>query len=140
MTRLLVDGVFFQINTTGIARVWRSILEILAASGRFEIYFLDRGHAPEIKGMQYIPFPKKTLFAHCAADSFLIQKVCDLYRIDVFTSTYYTSPISTPMVLMVYDMIPELFESLPSDHPLRKRYTIDVIQQAVENIDSYCDF
>jgi len=110
MTRLLVDGVFFQINTTGIARVWRSILEILAASGRFEILFLDRGHAPKIEGMQYIPFPKKTLFAHCAADSSLIQKVCDLYRVDVFTSTYYTSPISTPMVLMVYDMIPELFE------------------------------
>jgi len=110
MIRLLVDGIFFQINNTGIARLWRSILQILADSGRFEIFFLDRGHAPEISGMQYIPFPKKTLFAHCAADSFLIQKICDHYKIDIFTSTYYTSPVSTPMVLMVYDMIPELFE------------------------------
>lgn len=110
MTRLLVDGIFFQINNTGIARVWRAVLEILVASGRFEIYFLDRGHAPQIEGIQYIPFPKKTLFAHCAADSLLIQKVCDHYKVDVFTTTYYTSPISTPMVLMVYDMIPELFD------------------------------
>lgn len=109
MTRLLVDGVFFQINNTGIARVWRSILEILVASGRFEIFFLDRGQAPEIQGIRYIPFPKN-LFIHCAADSLLIQKVCDQYKIDVFTSTYYTTPVSTPMVLMVYDMIPELFD------------------------------
>lgn len=109
MIRLLVDGVFFQINNTGIARVWRSILEILVASGRFEIFFLDRGQAPEIQGIRYIPFPKN-LFIHCAADSLLIQKVCDQYKIDVFTSTYYTTPVSTPMVLMVYDMIPELFD------------------------------
>jgi len=110
MTRLLVDGVFFQINNTGIARVWRSVLSTLAASGGLEIYFLDRGHAPKIEGIQYIPFPQKTLFAHCAADSLLIQKVCDHYKIDVFTSTYYTTPVSTPMLLMVHDMIPELFD------------------------------
>lgn len=109
MTRLLVDGVFFQINNTGIARVWRSILEILVASGRFEIFFLDRGQAPEIQGIKYIPFPKNH-FIHCAADSLLIQKVCDQYKIDVFTSTYYTTPVSTPMVLMIHDMIPELFD------------------------------
>lgn len=109
MTRLLVDGVFFQINDTGIARVWRTVLKILAASGRFEIFFLDRGRAPKIEGLHYIPFPRH-LFLHCAADSLLIQKICDHYKIDVFTSTYYTTPVSTPMVLMVYDMIPELFD------------------------------
>lgn len=109
MTRLLVDGAFFQINNTGIARVWRTVLGLLAASGRFELFFLDRGGAPEIPGVQYIPFPHVSLEKHNAADSLLIQKVCDHYGIDVFTSSYYTSPVSTPMVLMVYDMIPELF-------------------------------
>ena len=29
-------------------------------------------------------------------------------RIDVFTSTYYTTAVDTPQVLMVYDMIPEV--------------------------------
>ena len=110
MTRLLVDGIFFQINNTGIARVWRSILGLLIASGKFEIFFLDRGQAPEISGLKYIQFPSKTLFGHCAADSLLIQKICDAFEIDVFTSTYYTTPVSTPMVLMIYDMIPELFD------------------------------
>lgn len=108
MIKLLVDGVFFQLNNTGIARVWRSILEILVTDGRFQIYFLDRGNAPTISGIEYIPFPTY-LCTHCPADSQLIQDVCDTYGIDVFTSSYYTTPISTPMLLMVYDMIPELF-------------------------------
>jgi glycosyltransferase involved in cell wall biosynthesis len=40
----------------------------------------------------------------------LIQNICDFYKIDAFTSTYYTTPINTPMLLMVYDMIPEIFD------------------------------
>jgi glycosyltransferase involved in cell wall biosynthesis len=109
MIKLLVDGVFFQVNNTGIARVWRTMLKILAADPRFKIYFLDRGRAPTIDGLEYIPFTNY-LWIHTAADSELIQKVCDFYEIDVFTSSYYTTPISTPMLLMVYDMIPELFD------------------------------
>jgi glycosyltransferase involved in cell wall biosynthesis len=108
MIKLLVDGVFFQLNNTGIARVWRTVLELLAGDDRFQIYFLDRGNAPQISGVTYIPFPT-FLVSNCPADSFLIQDVCDLHEIDVFTSTYYTTPINTPMLLMVYDMIPELF-------------------------------
>lgn len=109
MINLMVDGIFFQLNNTGIARVWRSVLEVLVADGRFSIFFLDRGNAPTIDGIKYIPFPKY-LSWECPADSFLIQDICDLHEIDVFTSTYYTTPVSTPMVLMVYDMIPELFD------------------------------
>lgn len=109
MIRLLVDGVFFQLNNTGIARVWRSVLELLATDRRFQIFFLDRGNAPAIESIKYIPFP--VFYANnCPADSQLIQDVCDNFRIDVFTSSYYTTPISTPMLLMVYDMIPELFD------------------------------
>ena len=108
MTRLLVDGVFFQMANTGIARVWASVLALLAKDERFEIHFLDRGNAPEIEGVHYIPFPTYG-FQFCPADSQLVQKVCDQFGIDVFTSTYYTTPMRTPMLLMVYDMIPELF-------------------------------
>ncbi len=109
MIRLLVDGVFFQLNNTGIARVWRSVLELLQADGRFQIFFLDRGNAPRIPGIEFIPFPAYQVL-HCPADSQLIQDVCDSLHIDAFTSTYYTTPITTPMLLMVYDMIPELFD------------------------------
>jgi glycosyltransferase involved in cell wall biosynthesis len=106
--RLLVDGIFFQLNNTGIARVWSSILRLLVATRRCELFFLDRGMAPQIDGVQYIPYPR-TRDTHSPADSSLIQKVCDHFQIDAFTSTYYSSPLNTPMVLIVYDMIPELF-------------------------------
>lgn len=109
MTRVLVDGVFFQLNSTGIARVWRTVIELLTKSGRFEMFLLNRGNSPIIEGLNYIGFPKYDP-ARGAVDSFMIQEKCDEYRIDVFTSTYYTTPVSTPMVLMVYDMIPELFQ------------------------------
>jgi glycosyltransferase involved in cell wall biosynthesis len=107
--KLLVDGFFFQINNTGIARVWRSILPHLAAREDLHVYMLDRGNAPMIESVTYIPFPTNS-FSQCADDSILIQRVCDQFGIDVFTSTYYTTPLSTPMLLMVHDMIPELFQ------------------------------
>ena len=116
MTRLLVDGIFFQINSTGIARVWRTLLGMLAEEEGLEIYFLDRGGAPDIAGIEKIPFAPYDVIKGSAADSAAIQDVCDQLAIDVFTSTYYTTPLSTPMLLMVYDMIPELF-----DYELRDR-------------------
>lgn len=108
MIKLLVDGVFFQMTNTGIARVWRSVLELLSADERFQIHMLDRGGAPEIEGIEYIPFPSYR-FQYCPADSEMIQKVAEHYGIDAFTSTYYTTPMRLPMLLVVYDMIPELF-------------------------------
>ena len=39
----------------------------------------------------------------------LIQKICDLHGVDVFASSYYTTPLETPATLVIYDMIPELF-------------------------------
>lgn len=110
MTVLVIDGVFFQLASSGIARVWDTILTIWAKQGRFDtIYFLDRGNAPIIEGVTNIPFPRYHA-KEAAADSALIQKMCDHLGADVFTSTYYTTPLTTPMALMVYDMIPELFD------------------------------
>jgi len=107
--RIVVDGVFFQLNNTGIARVWESVLRILVKRKDLEIFFLDRGGAPQIEGMTNISFPT-WLVGPAPADSMMLQRVCDALRADVFTSSYYTTPLTTPMVLMVYDMIPELFD------------------------------
>ncbi|QTC91186.1 glycosyltransferase family 4 protein [Brevundimonas goettingensis] len=107
--KLLIDGVFFQLASSGIARVWQSILPLLIADTRLEVLILDRGGIPDIPGLKRIPFPAYKDH-YTADDSILIQKVCDFYKVDVFTSTYYTTPLTTPMFLMVYDMIPELFD------------------------------
>lgn len=123
MTRLLVDGIVFQNENVRLAKFWELVLNGLAQSGRFKIYLLDRGKSPMIPCVEYIPFPRAHMFAHSAADSFLIQQVCDHYKIDVFTSTYFTSPVHTPMVLMVCDMIPELFELDLRQRPWQEKDT-----------------
>lgn len=105
--RVLVDGVFYQLATTGIARVWTSLLSHLSRMDDLDIAILDRGRCPKIEGVERIPFPSYTS-AYTATDSLLIEKVCGENRIDVFTSTYYTTAVETPQVLMVYDMIPEV--------------------------------
>jgi glycosyltransferase involved in cell wall biosynthesis len=107
--KLLIDGVFFQLASSGIARIWQSILPVMIADKRIEVLILDRGGIPDIPGLKRIPFPAYKDH-YTADDSILIQKVCDFYKVDAFTSTYYTTPLTTPMFLMVYDMIPELFD------------------------------
>ena len=105
--KLLVDGVFFQLASTGISRVWSSILPRLASYPNLEIFMLDRGKTPAIDGISPIKFPSYT-FSNTAADSFLIDEYCHKLGIDVFTSTYYTTPATISSVLMVHDMIPEV--------------------------------
>lgn len=107
--RLLVDGVFFQLAQSGIARLWRSILPALAARDDLEVMILDRGGLPPLAGVARIPFPAyKDLYT--ADDSELIQRICDHQAIEAFTSTYYTTPLTTPMFVFVYDMIPEILD------------------------------
>lgn len=107
-TRLLVDGVFFQLTQSGIGRVWTSIMPALVEDPAVDLIVLDRGGLPDISGLRRIPFPTYTMEHYNADDSALIQQVCDYYNVDVFTSTYYTTPLTTPMFLLIYDMIPEL--------------------------------
>ena len=107
--RLLVDGVFFQLAKTGIGRVWVSLLSRIAQSPDLDVLLLDRGGCPDIAGVARVLFPSYTM-SYTATDSLLIQKTCDALAVDVFTSTYYTSAVTTPQVQMVYDMIPEVME------------------------------
>ncbi len=106
---ICIDSVFFQLYKTGIARVWRSILEEWAKSDFAKyIVILDRGGtAPKIPGIRYRSIP---LYSYAAtdADHEMLQQVCDEEGADLFISTYYTTPISTPSVFMAYDMIPEV--------------------------------
>lgn len=106
--RVIVDGVFFQLETTGIARLWQSLLRELAQIDDLTILLLDRGRAPVIEKVTSIPFPRYSE-AYSADDSILIQRICNLHEADVFLSTYYTTSLTTPSLQIVYDMIPERF-------------------------------
>jgi glycosyltransferase involved in cell wall biosynthesis len=113
--KILIDGVFFQIASSGIARVWRSLLEEWVKSGFAKyLILLDRdGTAPQISGINYELIHRYEL-ENAIEDSFLLQEICDRHQVDLFMSTYYTQPISTPGILLVHDMIPEAIGAVRS--------------------------
>ena len=106
---ILIDGVFFQLANSGIARVWQSLLQEWVENGFAKhLIVLDRdGTAPQIAGIKY-QLIHRYEENNSAEDSFLLQEICDQYQADLFISTYYTTPISTPAILLVLDMIPEV--------------------------------
>ncbi|PSB57168.1 FkbM family methyltransferase [Chamaesiphon polymorphus] len=107
--RIIVDGVFFQLYQTGIARVWRSLLEEWSQTSFIKnIVVLDRvGTAPQIPGVTYCQIPAYD-YKNIDTDRQMLQQVCDELGADLFISTYYTTPLETPSVFMGYDMIPEV--------------------------------
>lgn len=110
--QIVVDGVFFQFGNSGIAQVWRSLLQEWSTTefGK-HIIVLDRdGTAPRIDGLRYRPIPAYD-YKHTATDSQMLQDICDEKGADLFISSYYTTPLSTPSVFMAYDMIPEVIGS-----------------------------
>lgn len=108
--RVVVDGIFFQYASSGIARVWTALFEEWAKSGfNQHVVFLDRGGnaAPQMKGLRC-----KKIAAHdwarTGADSLALEKICRELEADLFVSTYYTTPTATPSFFFGYDMIPEM--------------------------------
>jgi glycosyltransferase involved in cell wall biosynthesis len=105
---IVIDGVFFQYRSTGIARVWFELLQQWASSDfSHRILVLDReGTCPRINGINYRTLP---LHDYCdlEADRLMLQQICDEQKAACFVSTYYTTPVSTPALLMIHDCIPE---------------------------------
>lgn len=107
---VVFDSVFFQFANSGIARVWQSLFQEWSDSDYFkQAIILDRQQScPRFEGFIYEDFPAYN-FDQTAEDSFLLESICQKYKADLFISTYYTTPISIPTLMMVYDMIPEKF-------------------------------
>ncbi|KJH71512.1 FkbM family methyltransferase [Aliterella atlantica] len=123
---IIVDGVFFQLYKTGIARVWQSLLQEWVNNGFAKhIVILDRvGTAPPIAGIKYRSVPAYD-YGNTDTDREMLQQVCDEEGADLFISSYYTTPLSTPSVFAAYDMIPELI-GWDLNHPMwrEKHYGI----------------
>ena len=107
--RIVVDAVFFQLLNSGIGRVWRSLFEEWAKSGfGRNVTVLDRaGTAPRIAGLRYRSIPAFS-YALTGVDAEMLQRICDEEAADLFASTYYTCPITTPSAFLAYDIIPEM--------------------------------
>lgn len=106
--RVVVDGCAFHATSGGIPRLWDAILAQWSDSDfARQVVVLDRGgSAPRHAGITYRPMP--LLRAHdSSAERTMIQRACDAERADVFVSTLYSMPLTTPTLLYVHDMTPE---------------------------------
>lgn len=121
---IVIDGIFFERYKTGIARLWQSLLEEWAQTDfRHHLVLLDRaGTAPEIAGIRTIVIDRY----QDEDDRALLQTLCDELGADLFISTYFTTPLTTPSVVIVHDMIPEVMGGRPTDALGRQK------QQAIE--------
>ena len=123
---ILVDGIFFQLYETGIARVWKSLLEEWSDNDFAKhIIVLDRvGTTPKIPGIRYRQAPRYD-YKYTDTDREILQQICDEEEADLFISSYYTTPITTPSIFMAHDMIPEIM-GWDLNHPMwrEKHYGI----------------
>nr|WP_238546737.1 glycosyltransferase [Synechocystis sp. PCC 6714] len=72
------------------------------------IILINRGYtAPEVQGLKYYHLPLFN-YEEEALFSIQLQYICDQFNADLFISTYYTTPLFTPSILMIHDMIPEV--------------------------------
>ena len=106
---IVIDGVFFQIGRSGIARVWTSLLQLWAGTPFGQrLVVIDRARtAPRVPGIRYHDAAGLN-YNDLEGDRRLVQDVCDEVGAALFMSTYYSYPQTTPSMAMVYDMIPEV--------------------------------
>lgn len=109
--KIVFDGIFFQIANSGIARVWRTLFQEWSESFLLHgAVIIDRGKTcPRFDSYIYEDLPKYQ-FSASAKDAFTLEEICQKHNADLFISTYFTTPISIPSVMMIYDMIPEKFD------------------------------
>jgi glycosyltransferase involved in cell wall biosynthesis len=121
--RIVVDGVFFQYQSSGIARVWTALLEEWAKSGLIEhVVLLRRGGngVAQIPGLRCQNVVGHD-YARTGADSLVLERICRELNADLFVSTYYTTPTATPSVFFGYDMIPETIGADLSEEQWREK-------------------
>jgi glycosyltransferase involved in cell wall biosynthesis len=108
-SKIIVDGAFFQIGRSGIARVWTKLLQHWVTTGfAQEVVVLDRNRScARIDGIRYRDVPPFG-YNNLEGDRQMLQAVCDDEKADLFISTYYTYPLTTPSAMLIYDMIPEV--------------------------------
>jgi glycosyltransferase involved in cell wall biosynthesis len=121
---IVIDGVFFQFRDAGgIARVWATALEEWSKTEFAKsLVVMDRdGASPKFPGIRYAPF-KPYYSRSAAAETFLIEEFCASVKADLFISTFHTTSLETPSLLLVHDLVPELADSFDQTWLREKRY------------------
>jgi glycosyltransferase involved in cell wall biosynthesis len=107
------DDISLQLGNTGIARYWKELLCALIRSDTLQQkgitpIFLSRSYFHTTLQANHLAFPKYD-FRYPAADRELISAFCESQKVDLFVSSYFTFSNSCRNLLLVYDLIPEIF-------------------------------
>lgn len=117
--KIVLDGICFEWEGAhGISRVWTSLLKEWSGTpfGR-SILVLDRsGAAPKFAGIEYMLF-RKYEEANAAEESFILERICKRFSAKLFISTNHSTPVETPSVLLVHDLIPERWPEYDRTQP-----------------------
>lgn len=119
--RLFVDCMFFQMASTGIAKLWNEVFRIWAERYRDRVVLLDRGGDIEDFGLARERLPRFSLADPMTGIRGLTWHLmrggaCALL------STYYTFCEHLPTRAVVYDMIPETLGFSGSEWDLKRAY------------------
>ena len=107
------DDVALQLGETGIARYWRELITSSVELGVFsengiEPIFLSRSNFRTPIDKAHVAFPAYD-FRYPAMDRQLISKFCEAEKVDLFVSSYYTFSSVSLNLMLIYDLIPEVF-------------------------------
>ena len=122
---IAIDTVFFQMAYSGITRVWETLFKNLPANKEnihYQIVVLHRGNGnmynfkPELNIEKKFKVLKINEFNYITMEQDIdyLNYICKKEKIDIFISTYYTYCTVIPNVLLIHDMIPELFKFAPN--------------------------
>jgi len=123
---LYVDCIFFQLNSTGIAKLWTEVLRVWSRNNREQIVLICRGGFVPDFGFRRIfipPFSFQEIDSGIQGLTWILLRECARNVL----STYYTYSELLPVRAVVYDMIPEELGWSGPVHCLKTRY----LQRAV---------
>ena len=135
LTRIAIDTVFFNRPYSGITRVWENILNNITTFSsmngnepNYEIILLIRGknisnslqdiirqnkNGIHNNKFQLIEIPDFN-YITMMQDVDNLNYICKQNNIHYFLSTYFTYCTTIPNILMIHDMIPEIFNMAPN--------------------------
>lgn len=119
--RLYIDCIFFQMGSTGIAKLWNEVFRVWSTRFADRVVLLDRGGEIEAHGLRCEAMPR---FAFHDAQSSIRALTWHLMRGGArsLLSTYYTFCEHLPTRAVVYDMIPETLGFTGAEWDLKRAY------------------
>ena len=142
-TIIAVDTVFFQFAYSGITRVWETLLKNIIPESKsqlesqlqYEIIIFRRGNVvlkPDLHldtKFKIIDIPEFN-YITMNQDMDTLNALCLEHKITHFMSTYYTYTTTVPNILLIHDMIPEIYKFAPSHMWIQK-------DQAIRNASQF---